>query len=76
MKTLLQSRKALAYFETSLHGTGAVQGYQKHIMGVPAHRCVQQLHKSAMSLMVGQKLSWEMSSWVTGLRDTLTQATF
>lgn len=35
MKTLLQSRKALAYFETSLHGTGAVQGYQKHIRGIP-----------------------------------------
>lgn len=35
VKTLLQSRKALAYFETSLHGTGAVQGYQKHIRGIP-----------------------------------------
>lgn len=62
VKTLLQSRKALAFFETSLHETGAVQGYQKHIRGMPARRHIQQLYKSAMSLGVGQKSSWEKSS--------------
>lgn len=67
MKTLLQSRKVLAYFETSLHETGAVQGYQKHIRGMPARRRIQQLHKSAMSLRWGKSypgkclLGWRLS---------------